>query len=294
MKATVNIAYSPGSIKFMVAKRSMSLPEVQLLLEKHDIVPSKLLGQNFMIDFSLFPKLSDYVDLNSNDIVLDAGAGLGFLSKYLAGNCKLVVAVEKDPKIIKILSEQVQDFTNISVIEGDILNVEIPFFNKAVSLPPYYLSSQLIVWLLDHTFECAILVIQKEFANRLVAPVGSQEYGWLTVNTFQYAQVELLDEVPRWMFYPQPEVDSIILRLKPWVEPKFQVKNVALFRRLTKWLFSQRNKKVGNSIASFLRAEYRLNKAEAEKIAIGLTLKEKRARALHPEEFGDLANALVK
>jgi len=278
----------------MVAKRSMNLREVQLLLEKRDIAPSKLLGQNFMIDFSLFPKLGDYAGLNSKDIVLDAGAGLGFLSRYLASNCKVVVAVEKDPKIVELLSEQVKDFPNISVIKGDVLNVEIPFFNKAVSLPPYYLSSQLIVWLLDRTFECAILVIQKEFANRLVAPVGSQEYGWLAVNTFQYAQVELLDEVPKWMFYPQPEVDSIILRLKPWAEPKFQVKDVALFRRLTKWLFSQRNKKVGNSMASFLRAEYRLNRAEAEKIALGFTLKEKRARALYPEEFGELANALVK
>lgn len=277
----------------MVAKQSMNLREVQLLLEKHDIAPSKFLGQNFMIDFSLFPKLSDYAGLHSKDIVLDAGAGLGFLSRYLASNCKVVVAVEKDPKIVELLSEQVKDFANISVIKGDVLNVEIPFFNKAVSLPPYYLSSQLIVWLLDRTFECAILVIQKEFANRLVASVGSQEYGWLAVNTFQYAQVELLDEVPKWMFYPQPEVDSIILRLKPWAEPKFQVKDVALFRRLTKWLFSQRNKKVGNSLASFLRAEYRLNKLEAEKIAIGFTLKEKRARALYPEEFGELANALV-
>jgi 16S rRNA (adenine1518-N6/adenine1519-N6)-dimethyltransferase len=272
----------------------MSLQEVQLLLQKYNLTPNKLLGQNFLIDSSLFPKLNSYAALNSNDIVLDAGAGLGFLSKFIASKCKIVLAVEKDPKITKILSEQVKDLTNVSVIEGDILDVEVPFFNKTVSLPPYYLSSQLITWLSDHDFECAILVVQKEFANRLIAQVGSEEYGWLKVITFPYFQVEVLDEVPKWMFHPQPEVDSVIMRLKPWAEHPFKVKDVGFFRRLTKWLFSQRNKKVGNSVASFIRAEYKVPKVEAERIASVLTLKERRARDLSPEEFGELANALVK
>ena len=170
-------------------------------------------------------------------------------------------------------------------------------FPFSIRLFPYPLTTfphSSFTWLSDHDFECAILVVQKEFANRLVAQVGSEEYGWLKVITFPYFQVEVLDEVPKWMFYPQPEVDSVIMRLKPWTEHPFKVKDVGFFRRLTKWLFSQRNKKVGNSVASFIRAEYKVPKAEAERIASSLTLKERRARDLSPEEFGELANALVK
>lgn len=270
----------------------MSIQEVQYLLQKNNLTANKLLGQNFMVDFSLFPKLSSYAALNNTDVVLDAGAGLGFLSKYLAGKCKSVVAIEKDPKIVKILIDQVKELSNISVIEGDMLRTKVPFFNKVISLPPYYLSSQIVTWFLDYTLECAILVVQKEFANRLVAPVGSEEYGWLKVITVPFFQAELLDEVPKWMFYPQPDVDSVILRLKPWVEKPFKIRDVAFFIRLTKWLFSQRNKKIGNSIVSFLKTERKVTKAEAENMVIASDFKERRARELSPEEFGELADGL--
>jgi 16S rRNA (adenine1518-N6/adenine1519-N6)-dimethyltransferase len=159
----------------------MSLQEVKLQLQKYHITPNKLLGQNFLVDDSLFPKLSNYAALNNNDIVLDAGAGFGFLARFIADKCQTVVAVEKDPQIAKVLHEQVKSLNNVVVVEGDVLRVEVPFFNKVISLPPYYLSSQLVTWLLDRSFDCAVLVVQKEFADRLVAPVSSEKYGWLTV-----------------------------------------------------------------------------------------------------------------
>jgi 16S rRNA (adenine1518-N6/adenine1519-N6)-dimethyltransferase len=271
----------------------MSIEEVRSLLREHQIVPNKLLGQNFMVDSSVYPKLSNYSGLNDGDIVLDAGAGFGFLTRFLANKCKSILAVEKDKRVVQVLLEQVKDFKNVSVIEADVLKTEIPFFNKVISIPPYYLSSQLVMWLFNHGFDSAVLIVQKEFADRLVAPAGSEVYGWLAVVSYQCGEVELLDEVPKWVFYPEPEVDSIIIRLKPWSVTPFSVKNYALFLRLTKWLFTQRNKKLGNALAPFIRSELKIKKAEAEKMSRGFSLKDIRVRELAPKSFGEIADAII-
>ncbi|MCW4018456.1 MAG: 16S rRNA (adenine(1518)-N(6)/adenine(1519)-N(6))-dimethyltransferase RsmA [Candidatus Bathyarchaeota archaeon] len=272
----------------------MSLSQTRSLLQEYNIIPNKLLGQNFMIDSSVYPKLSNYVSLNTDDSVLDAGAGFGFLTLFLSDKCKRVITVEKDPKVAQVLRKQVKSLTNVTVIEGNVLKVSVPEFNKAVSIPPYYLSSQLLTWLLDRTFDCAALIVQKEFANRLVAPVASENYGWLTVFTAQATQAELLDEIPNWMFYPQPEVDSIILRLTPLKTPPFTVKNLTFFRRLTKWLFTQRNKKLDNALTPFIRSELKLDKSKAVELASSMSLRNKRARDLSPSDFGELADELSK
>ena len=94
------------------------------------------------------------------------------------------------------------DVGNVTVVEGDVLKVALPEFNKVIAIPPYYLSSRLIAWLVDRRIDCAVLILQREFANRLVAAVGSEDYGWLTVLTCQHAETELLDIVPKSMFYP--------------------------------------------------------------------------------------------
>jgi 16S rRNA (adenine1518-N6/adenine1519-N6)-dimethyltransferase len=271
----------------------MSFSETKFLLRMHRIVPNKLLGQNFMVDASFFPKLSEYASLTSDDVVLDAGAGFGFLTRFLASKCKTVVAVEKDPRVAEVLREQVRGLGAVTVIEGDVLSVGVPEFNKAVSIPPYYLSSLLVTWLLDRGFECAVLVLQKEFASRLVASVGAEDYGWLTVVTCHRAEAELLDAVPKWMFYPRPEVDSVIARLKPWAAQPFVVKDEAFFRRLVRWLFTQRNKKLGNAAAPFIRSERKVDKAKAEEVARALPLSDRRVRDLSPKDFGALANALA-
>ncbi len=270
----------------------MSLEETKQLLRTHRISPNKLLGQNFMVEPSLYPKLCSYAALSEADVVLDAGAGFGWLTCFLADKCKSVVAVEKDPQIARVLREQVNGFGNVTVIEGDVLKVVLPDFNKVIAIPPYYLSSHLVTWLLERHIDCAVLILQKEFAAHLVAPVGSDEYGWLTVVTSQVVEVELLDPVPKAMFYPQPEVDSVILRLKPWSTKPFEVKTPALFVRMTKWLFTQRNKKLAKALSPFLRSNFKLNKQEAEKLALSLPFHDRRARELSPKDFGDLANAL--
>jgi 16S rRNA (adenine1518-N6/adenine1519-N6)-dimethyltransferase len=271
----------------------MSLQETKSLLRSHQIVPNKLLGQNFMVDPSVFPKLSEYASLNSTDVVLDAGAGFGFLTRFIANKCNAVVAVEKDPRIAEVLREQLKALTNVTIVEGDVLKAAVPKFNKAVSIPPYCLSSHLIIWLLDRGFECALLILQKEFADRLISTVGTEDYGWLTVVTYHRVEVELLDTIPNWMFHPSPKVDSVIVRLKPWTTSPFSVKDEALFKRLVRWMFTQRNKKLGNAIVPFIKIDRKVDKIEAQKIARGLPLQDRRVRELSPKDFGALADALV-
>jgi 16S rRNA (adenine1518-N6/adenine1519-N6)-dimethyltransferase len=272
----------------------MSVSETKRLLRKHRIVPNRLLGQNFMVEASVFPKLSDYASLDKADVVLDAGAGFGFLSRFLADKCRMVIAVEKDPHIAAVLREQLRGLVNVKVLEGDVLKVAVPGFSKVVSVPPYYLSSRLVMWLFDRGFTCAVLILQREFARRLVAAVGSDAYGWLTVVTCHSAAVELLGSVPKAMFYPQPEVDSVIVRLTPWNTAPFEVKDEAFFRRMVRWLFTQRNKKLGNALAPFIRSTLKMAKEEAEKLVFGFPFREKRVRELSPEAFGELANAFFR
>lgn len=270
----------------------MSLEQIQQMLKAHGISPNKLLGQNFMFETRLYSKLAAYADLDAGDVVLDAGAGFGLLTSFLSEHCKGVVAVEKDPQLAAFLKGEFKDAANVNVVEGDVLKVELPAFNKAIAAPPYYLSSQLVLWLLERKVDCAVLIVQLEFAERLIAEVGSEEYGWLTVVAQQQAEAKILDAVPKDMFYPSPEVDSVILSIKPLKNTTFQVKEPAKFVQLTKWLFTQRNKKLAKALAPYIRTNFKLSKQEAEAIADKLPFKEKRPRELQPKDFGEIADAL--
>lgn len=245
-----------------------------------------------MVEPSIFPVMAEYASLDKNDVALDIGAGFGFLTHFLASKCKTVLAVEADNKLEKALHEHLADLTNIQIIKGDVLKVQIPNFEKVVSIPPYQISSRLLVWLFNRTFGCAVLVFQKEFASRLVAPIGSEDYGWLTILAYYYVECELLDDVPRAMFYPQPEVDSIIIRLRLRQQKPFVLKDEALFTKLIRSLFIQRNRKVRNAVMPFLRGIQARTSNDAAEIAAKLPFRDTRARELSPEDFGVLANAL--
>ncbi|MCW4045506.1 MAG: 16S rRNA (adenine(1518)-N(6)/adenine(1519)-N(6))-dimethyltransferase RsmA [Candidatus Bathyarchaeota archaeon] len=271
----------------------MSVDEAKLLLRKFRIVPNRVLGQNFMVEPAVFEQLSEYASVSKADVVLDAGAGFGFLTRFLADKCKRVIAVEKDPRVAEALREQLRSVGNVTVIEGDMLTAELPPFNKALAIPPYYLSSRLVLWLLERTITCAVLILQREFAERLVATVGSDAYGWLTVVAHHRAQVELLDTVPKDLFYPVPAVDSIIMRLTPWQAAPFEVKDAAFFKTLVRWLFNQRNKKLANALEPFLKSTFKLSKQEAKQRAFAVPFSERRVRELAPKDFGALANALT-
>ena len=270
----------------------MSVDEAKLLLRRFRIVPNRVLGQNFMVEPAVFERLSGYAAVGKTDVVLDAGAGFGFLTRFLAAKCKSVLAVEKDPQVAMALREQLCGAGNVTIIEGDVLKAELPEFNKVVAIPPYYLSSRLVLWLLERHVACAVLILQREFAERLVAAVGGEDYGWLTVVAYCSAQVELFDAVPKELFYPQPAVDSVIVRLVPWKQAPFEVKDAVLFHRMVQWLFNQRNKKLSSALVPFIKSTFKLSKEEAKKRACAMPFGERRVRELAPKDFGALANAL--
>jgi 16S rRNA (adenine1518-N6/adenine1519-N6)-dimethyltransferase len=272
----------------------MSLLETtKLLLRTHRISPNKPLGQNFTIEPSLFHRLIDYASLSSDDVVLDVGAGFGFLTKLLANNCKRVVAVEADGAIAEVLRNQLRGLSNVETIQGNVLKVQVPYFNKAVSIPPYQISSKLLAWLLPKEFDCAVLVFQKEFANKLVASVGSDDYGWLTVVAYYYVETELLNLVPKSTFYPEPSVGSVILRLKPKKPKPFYLKDEKSFQRFAQSLFTSRNRKVKNAVLPFLKGICAMKQEDLNKSINAIPFRDKRVRELAPEDFGALANALA-
>jgi 16S rRNA (adenine1518-N6/adenine1519-N6)-dimethyltransferase len=269
------------------------LEEAKLLLRKYRIIPKKRLGQNFLVNPPILQLMTDYALLTGNDVALDVGAGLGFLTKFLAEKCKSVLAVEFDARLVKILREQLKLYSNVEIIEGDIFKIQVPPFNKVVSVPPYNISSQLLLWLFSKKFECATLIFQKEFAKRLIAPIGSEEYCWLTVITYYNAELELLDDVPKWMFHPQPEVNSIIVRLKPRKSHPFPVKDEKLFQKLTQFLFTRRNRKVRKVVPSFIKVTGILPVNKLDALLGSFTFQDRRVRELAPEDFGALTNALA-
>jgi len=271
----------------------MSLLETtKLLLRRHRIFPNKSIGQNFMIEPSLFHQMGKYAALDKNDIVLDVGAGLGFLTRFLANRCARVLAVEADRRLAGVLREKLEGMDNVELIEGNVLKAQIPQFNKVVAIPPYQISSQLVTWLLGRGPDCAVMVFQKEFVNRLVAPIGSEDYGWLTVLTYYIGECEVLDDVPKSMFFPQPKIDSIIIRLTPRQAKPFALTDEVLFRRLLQSLFTQRNRKVRNAVLPFLKGIRRKTAEEATERADALPFRDRRVRELAPEDFGELAHAL--
>ena len=270
----------------------MSLEETKRLLRTYRIMPNKVLGQNFMVEPAFFNRMCNYSLLSQSDVVLDAGAGLGFLSRFLANKCKAVIAVEKDPIVATVLRDQIKGCSNVTIIEGDVLKVKLPDFTKVVAIPPYYLSSRLVTWLFECKIDSAILILQREFASRLVATPNNKDYGWISILAYQKSKVELFDPVPKTDFYPQPQVDSVIVRLKPRIRKSFEVKDEAFFVKMVKWLFSQRNKKVGKALVPFLKNYLRLSKEEMKARFFELPFQEQRARELTPQDFGVLADDL--
>jgi 16S rRNA (adenine1518-N6/adenine1519-N6)-dimethyltransferase len=244
------------------------------------------------VNSDILQRLVSHASLTKDDVVLEVGAGFGFLTSLLSSACKKVIAVEVDPTLVSFLRKQLYSLKNVELIQGDILKVSLPRFNKVVSAPPYSISSPLLFQLLENKFDCAVLILQKEFAKRLAASVGSKDYGRLTVNIYYRADAELLDLVQRTMFYPPPDVDSIIVRLKPRTAP-FHVDNEETFFELVRTLFTQRNKKVRNSLIPFL-SKLELSREKTLELADSMIYSAKRVRELAPEDFGILTNELLR
>ncbi|MEM1589218.1 MAG: 16S rRNA (adenine(1518)-N(6)/adenine(1519)-N(6))-dimethyltransferase RsmA [Candidatus Bathyarchaeia archaeon] len=268
------------------------LEETKCLLRRYRIFPKRRLSQHFTVDPTIFQLMAEYAALTDDDVVLDIGAGFGFLTRFLAGKCRAVLAVELDPKVAAALRVLLKDVSNVVVVEGDVLKVELPPFNKVIAIPPYGISSHLIQWLFGKPIHCAVLVLQREFAQRLVAPIGSENYGWLTVLTYYYFNVELLNEVPRNAFYPQPEVDSVIALLKPKRPHPFNVNDEEKFKRFVQTMFTQRNRKVKNAVQVFIKKGL-ASVGKSVPTGGSIPFQDKRVRELAPEDFGVLTNVFT-
>ena len=237
-------------------------------------------GQHFLVDRSALERIAQYAELCKEDRVLEIGAGTGNLTEVLAERSLCVYAVEIDPHLAMGLQGM---FQNVRVIKGDALEIELPDYNKIVSNLPYQISSKITYRLLSRPFELAVLMFQQEFAKRLVAPVGSREYGRLAMVAGFFCEAKILEILPRSAFRPVPEVNSAIVRLLPRsVRPDVKPE---VFLRLVEGLFRQRRKKVKKALAALGVSKEKLAEIDAK-------LLDKRPEELTPDQAAELAIAI--
>lgn len=215
------------------------------------------------------------------DCVYEIGAGLGTLAREVARRGAEVLTVEVDGKLVRALRDGFRGDPLVSVVHGDALSLPLPRARKVVSNVPYSISSLLLLKLLrEPSYELAVLTLQREFALRLVAKPGTADYGRLSVIAQLYAEVEVVGSVSRRAFYPQPEVDSLVVRLRPRAEAREHFGDV---ERVSAIVFSQRRRKLDK----VLRRAGLLTSEVSEVVNIG-----KRVYELTPREVLALAIAL--
>jgi 16S rRNA (adenine1518-N6/adenine1519-N6)-dimethyltransferase len=206
-------------------------------------------GQNFLIDTEVAQREVAYAELTKQDVVLEVGPGKGILTQILARKAKQVIAIEIDTHLIRKLQEKLPE--NVLLIAGDAVDIDfqgLPVFNKIVSNLPFQISSPITFKFLSVPFSKAILIFQKDFANRLIAPPGTKNYSRLTVGVSYKASCRIVEEVPRSCFDPIPQIDASIVELIPYPHPLFPVANESFFFELTKQLFTHRRKKIRYTI----------------------------------------------
>ncbi|GBD38222.1 Ribosomal RNA small subunit methyltransferase A [bacterium HR37] len=255
------------------------------------IVPKKALGQSFLVDHRILERIGEIAELSGQDEVVEIGAGLGVLTTFLGERVKRVIAIEKDPRFIDKLKEITAPFSNIEIVHQDALGVEFKRFYlgnklKVVSNLPYSVSSPILIKLLDERefFSLMVLMVQKEVGERIVASPGTKAYGSISVLIQTYMDVEIKLHVPPSAFWPQPKVESVVLKLIPLSSPRINVPDERFFRRVVKAAFSSRRKILVNSLSSIFprdMVETILKAAEIDR--------KRRAETLSLEEFGRVA-----
>jgi len=252
--------------------------------------PVKRLGQNFLANKHIASRVVSTAELTRTDTVLEPGAGYGTITHLLEEEAGLVLAVEKDPRLVSHLRKEFENSPTVSVIEGDVLNIPLPQFNKVVGTPPYVLSSKLILFLAKRKFELASLVLQKEFGERLLGEPGTAEYGRLSIAAQRYLRIRPIMIIPATAFRPRPKVDSILLRISP--NDVNTAVNEALFEELVRGLFNQRRRVVRSSFQHYLSKKIGREKARTSLEA--MTLPEKRVYQLTISDLEELCQQFSK
>lgn len=270
----------------------LSVQYVKRFLNILDFKPLRRLGQSFMVDEQAINQMGDYANLNSNDVVLEIGAGLGLLTRILAERVREVLAVEIDPKLFAFLQRAFNLDKRVRLYHSNFLDLNLRgLYNKVVSNPPYSISSKILLKLMKEDFELGILTLQKEFANKLTAKVGMKDYCSLTILINTKAEVELLETLPCQAFYPKPKVSSTIVKIKPRRNLPFEVHNWVNFERMVRILFTQRKRKVKKALQTLFKIE---SSNRLVNSFLYIPFLERRIFSLKPNEFGELFNAIYQ
>lgn len=273
------------------------------VLQKYHFNFQKKFGQNFLIDTHVLDKIISAAGITKDDFVLEIGPGIGTMTQYLACAAREVVAVEIDKNLIPILEDTLQDYENVSVINDDILKVDIAALAeeknqgrpiKVVANLPYYITTPIIMGLFEKNvpLESITVMVQKEVAERMQVGPGTKDYGALSLAVQYYAEPYIVANVPPNCFMPRPSVGSAVIRLTRHREMPVQVKDEKLMFRLIRASFNQRRKTLANGLKNSPELQFSKEEIETaiEMLGKGASV---RGEALTLEEFAKLANSFT-
>ena len=284
----------------MTSETSQSLSkETKDILNQNGIKLNKNLGQNYLIDKNKRDQIINFGDISKDDVILEIGTGIGTLTIELAKKAQKVIAIEQDTQICEILAKRLkkEKIDNVELINDDALKVEFPPFNKIISNLPYQISSPITFKFLDYDFDLAILMYQKEFADRMNGEVGSKNYSRLSAMLYFKCDVEKLTNVSQESFIPKPKIDSSVVKLTP-KENQIPDDDFETYSKFTKALFQHRNKKIRNALIDSRHViskidkkvlKKRLNDIEDDELNDYLS---KRVIVLKPEEILEMSKKL--
>ena len=231
------------------------------ILQKYHFNFQKKFGQNFLIDTSVLERIISAADISEEDCVLEIGPGIGTMTQYLAESAREVIAVEIDKNLIPILGETLAAYNNVTVINDDILKVDVQKIVdeknggkpvKVVANLPYYITTPIIMGLFEShlPLKSITIMVQKEVADRMQVGPGTKDYGALSLAVQYYAKPEIVANVPPNCFMPRPNVGSAVIRLTKYEEPPVFVENEELMFSLIRATFNQRRKTLVNAIGN--------------------------------------------
>lgn len=288
-------------------KKNYTLTDISTIknvMGENGVTFSKGLGQNFLVNPTVCPRMADAVRESTNGKigVLEIGAGVGVLTKELLERCEKVVCVELDTRLFPVLDDTLSGYDNLTLINADILKVDLESVIKeyfdgmeifVCANLPYYITSPVIMRLLEEKlpFNKIIVMVQKEAGDRLCAKVGTRESGAVTVAVNYYAKARKLFDVSRGSFMPSPNVDSCVIELDLTQKGNYNVLDEKLFFKMVKSAFAQRRKTILNSVSSGMGIEKEKLSLAIENAGLSPTA---RAEALTMEELTDLSNKIYE